>query len=154
MLLDTPCRAEALALLKKQFHADLSALDKEEEVSLLGKWLPSVNASNEKTVLMAKQIAKAFGLSERDYRKALVRLRARIRILENNLRERDYTFDYAKQPSKAMFKYRKAFLRNDRDRYLARRSSAYLARASFTRYFWHLGLPEKVRPGRKILTLH
>jgi len=119
VLLDTPCQAEALALLKEQFHADLAALEKEEEVSLLGKWLPSVNASNEKTVLMAKQIAKAFGLSECDYRNALVRLRARIRILENNLRERDYTFDYAKQPSKAMFKYRKAFLRNDRDRYNA-----------------------------------
>ena len=116
-LLDGPCRKEALALLKKQFDADLAALDGDGEVSLLGKWLPSVNASNAWTVRMAKQIAKSFGLSERDYRKALVKLRARIRILENNLREKDYTFDYAKQPSKAMFKYRKAFLRNDGERY-------------------------------------
>ena len=46
-----------------------------------------------------------------------MKLRARIRIIENNLRERDYTFDYAKQPSKAMFKYRRAFLRNDGERY-------------------------------------
>ena len=117
VLLDTPCRAEALALLRKQFEADLAALDGEGEVSLLGKWLPSVNASNGETVRHAKLIAKAFGLSDRDYRKALVRLRARIRILENNLRERDYSFDYAKQPSKAMFKYRRAFLRNDGERY-------------------------------------
>ena len=117
VLLGTPCRKEALALLKKQFDADLAALDGSGEVSLLGKWLPSVNASNEVTVHRAKQIAKAFGLSARDYRKALVKLRARIRILENNLRERDYTFDYAKQPSRAMFKYRQAFLRNDGERY-------------------------------------
>ena len=117
VLLDTPCRTEALALLKKQFHADLFALESDGEVSLLGKWLPSVNASNEETVHMAKQIAKSFGLSDRDYRKALVKLRARIRILENNLRERDYTFDYSKQPSKAMFKYRRAFIRNDGERY-------------------------------------
>ena len=117
VLLDTPCRREALALLKEQFDADLAALDAEGEVSLLGKWLPSVNASNAQTVLTAKQLAKAFGLSDRDYRKALVKLRARIRILENNLREKDYTFDYAKQPSKAMFKYRRAFLRNDGERY-------------------------------------
>lgn len=119
VLLDTPCRAETISLLKKQFEADLAALENGGEVSLLGKWLPSVNASKAETVANAKQLARAFGLSERDYRKALVKLRARIRILENNLRERDYSFDYAKQPSKAMFKYRRAFIRNDGDRYSA-----------------------------------
>ena len=117
VLLDTPCRAEALALLKQQFDADLAALSSDGDVSLLGKWLPSVNASNDETIRAAKQIANAFGLSNRDYRKTLTKLRAQIRILENNLRERDYTFDYSKQPSKAMFKYRKAFLRNDAERY-------------------------------------
>ena len=117
VLLKTPCRKEALTLLKEQFRADLAALDDSGDISLLGKWLPSVNASNRETVMLAKMIAKSFGLSDRDYRKALVKLRARIRIIENNLREKDYTFDYAKQPSKAMFKYRKAFLRNDGERY-------------------------------------
>ena len=117
VLLDTPCRAEALALLKQQFDADLAALSSDGDVSLLGKWLPSVNASNDETIRAAKQIANAFGLSDRDYRKTLTKLRAQIRILENNLRERDYTFDYSKQPSKAMFKYREAFLRNDAERY-------------------------------------
>ena len=117
VLLDTPCRAEALALLKQQFDADLAALSSDGDVSLLGKWLPSVNASNDETIRAAKQIANAFGLSDRDYRKTLTKLRAQIRILENNLRKRDYTFDYSKQPSKAMYKYRKAFLRNDAERY-------------------------------------
>ncbi len=117
VLLDTPCRKAALALLKQQFDADLAALEGSGDISLLGKWLPSVNASNRETVILAKMIAKSFGLSDRDYRKALVRLRAQIRILENHLREKDYSFDYAKQPSKAMFKYRKAFLRNDGERY-------------------------------------
>lgn len=119
VLLKTPCRKEALALLKEQFREDLAALEDGGDISLLGKWLPSVNASNQETVVMAKMIAKSFGLSDRDYRKALTGLRARIRIIENNLREKDYTFDYSKQPSKAMFKYRKAFLRNDGERYAA-----------------------------------
>jgi hypothetical protein len=117
VLLDTPCREDALALLKAQFEADLAAADGSGEVSLLGKWLPSVNASCADTVRLARSLAKSFGLSERDYRKALTRLRARIRILENSLREMDYTFDYAKQPSRAMLKYRRAFLRNDGARY-------------------------------------
>ena len=42
-----------------------------------------------------------------------------IRIIENNLREKDYTFDYEKQPSRALFKYRRAFIRNDNERYLS-----------------------------------
>ena len=119
VLLKTPCRKEALALLEERFREDLAALEDGGDISLLGKWLPSVNATNQETVVMAKMIAKSFGLSDRDYRKALTGLRARIRIIENNLREKDYTFDYSKQPSKAMFKYRKAFLRNDGERYAA-----------------------------------
>ena len=116
-LLDTPARGEAVALLKYQFSLDMAALDRGEPVSLLGKWLPSVNASNADTVRAAKQLARAFGMTEARYRRALSALRRTIRILENNLRERDYSFDYAQQPSKAMFKYRRAFLRNDEARY-------------------------------------
>lgn len=88
-------------------------------MSLLAKWLPSVNASNAETVRKAKRIARYLGMSDAEYRKTLVELRKKIRIIENHLREKDYSFDYAKQPSKAMFKYRKAFLRNDGERYNA-----------------------------------
>ena len=117
VLLDTPAREEAIALLRTRFEADQIALQNGGEISLLGKWLPSVNATNPETVRMAKLLSRAFGLREAEYRKALSALRAEIRILENHLRERDYSFDYAKQPSRAMFKYRKAFLRNDLKRY-------------------------------------
>ena len=117
VLLDTPARAEAESLLHRQFLADMQALEEGGQVSLLGKWLPSVNASNAETVRMAKQLARAFGMNDARYRRALSALRAQIRIIENNLRERDYTFDYARQPSGAMFKYRRAFVRCDHDRY-------------------------------------
>lgn len=116
-LLDMPAKQVTLAYIKAQFEADMAALHKDEAVSLLGKWLPSVNAHNADTVRYGKMIAKALGLTEAEYRKALSKLRAKIAIIENNLRTRDYTFDYAKQPSQAMLKYRKAFLRNDGERY-------------------------------------
>lgn len=116
-LLDTPCEKDALGLIRKQLEADLASMDMGDEVSLLAKWLPSVNASNARTVASAKRIARFLDMTDAAYRKTLVRLRSHIRILENNLRTRDYTFDYAKQPAKAMFKYRKAFFRNDGDRY-------------------------------------
>lgn len=118
-LMGTSCEKEMFALIKKQFSTDLKASKKEEPVSLLAKWLPSVNASNEISRAYGKKTARALGLSDRDYRKALSALRRRLRIIENNLREKDYSFDYEKQPSKAMFKYRKAFARNDGERYNA-----------------------------------
>ena len=117
VLLDTPARAEAEALLHRQFLADMQALEEGRQVSLLGKWLPSVNASNAETVRMARQLARAFGMNDARYRRALSALRAQIRIIENHLRERDYTFDYARQPSGAMLRYRRAFMRFDQDRY-------------------------------------
>ena len=117
MLMNTPAHAAAVALLREQFEMDMKSLASGEPVSLLGKWLPSINAHNSEAVKLAKQLARAFGMNEAQYRKALSALRQKICILENNLRERDYTFNYACQPSKAMFKYRKAFLRNDEVRY-------------------------------------
>ena len=116
-LMGTPCEGDVLALIRQQLEADLSALNHSGDISLLAKWLPSVNASNTQTVAYAKRIARSLGMADSTYRKTLVKLRARIHIIENNLREKDYTFDYSKQPSKAMFKYRKAFSRNDGERY-------------------------------------
>ena len=116
-LMGTACEKDMLDVLKAQYEADKEALKNGGEVSLLAKWLPSINASSSETVLYAKKIAKHFGLNDANYRKALVALRAHIRIIENNLREKDYSFDYSKQPSKAMYKYRKAFMRNDGERY-------------------------------------
>jgi len=118
-LMGTPCEEQALDCIRKQLEADLEAMKRGESVSLLAKWLPSVNASKGETVRMGKRIARALGMQDAQYRKVLSALRGHIRLLENSLREKDYTFDYAAQPSKAMFKYRRAFLRNDEERYRA-----------------------------------
>ena len=117
VLFDTPLEISMLSFIKETLSKDLNAMQNSQEVSLLAKWLPSVNTSNAETVLMGKKIAKYLNMSEKEYRKMLSELRAYIRILENYLREKDYTFDYSKQPSKAMFKYRNAFIRNDGERY-------------------------------------
>ena len=124
-LMGTKCERTVLAYIKKQLETDRKALEAGGSVSLLAKWLPSVNASNEDAIRQAKRIARALGMNDAQYRKTLSALRAKINIIENNLREKDYTFDYAKQPSKAMLKYRKAFLRNDGDRY-----DAFMSRAA------------------------
>ena len=113
-LMGTACEKDAVQVIKAQLKKDMGA---DAEVSLLAKWLPSVNASSKETVHMGKHIAHSLGMSDAEYRRVLAELRRKIRIIENNLREKDYSFDYAKQPSKALFKYRKAFARNDGERY-------------------------------------
>lgn len=118
VLMDTPCESMAIELLKEQLEKDVEALKVDSnEISLLAKWLPSVNTSNVEKVRLGRKLAKAFGMSERAYRKTLAALRKKIDIIENYLREVDYSFDYAKQPSKAMLKYRKAFHVHDQERY-------------------------------------
>ena len=113
-LVDTQCEDDVIELIRGQLERDRSS---DAGVSLLAKWLPSVNASNCETVKQAKHIARRLGMNDAAYRRLPSELRAKIAIIENNLRERDYTFGYSKQPSQAMLKYRKAFIRNDKERY-------------------------------------
>ena len=119
VLLNTPCSDDAAAEISRILSSDLEAMAEGRNVTLLAKWLPSVNASSRDTVTMARKLCKKLAMREKDYRRTLSSLRRYIDIIENRLRESDYTFDYSVQPSKAMFKYRKAFIRNDGERYLA-----------------------------------
>ena len=89
--------------------------------TLLAKWLPSENTSSKKSKTLATIIRQKLGMTSRQYRKILSSLRNTIRIIETNLTNKDYTFEYAHVPSKAAIRYRKAFARNDSIRY-----SAYL----------------------------
>lgn len=117
VLLGTSLESEAAAEIKVQLEKDIAAMKCGERASLLAKWMPSVNASSKATCIMGRRLAHLLGMSEREYRKALSGLRRYTDIIENRLRERDYTFDYEVQPSCAMFKYRGAFIRNDGERY-------------------------------------
>lgn len=80
-LIGTACEKDALRTIRKQLEADLAS---DAEVSLLAKWLPSVNASNAETVRKAKRIARYLGMSDAEYRKTLVELRKKIRIMRPN----------------------------------------------------------------------
>lgn len=115
-IMDTSCKKEVVTFIKEQLQKDLANIET-DEVSLLAKWLPSINATNIQTVKLGKRLAQCLNMSEKEYRQTLSKLRAKIKIIENNLRKKDYSFDYSKQPSKAMFKYKKAFIRNDKERY-------------------------------------
>ena len=133
-LLGTPCEAAVIDCVRAQLEKDRKGMELGSSISLLAKWLPSVNASNRQTVLAAKRIARKLDMRDAEYRKTLSELRRYIDILENHLRTQDYTFSYETQPSKALYKYRKAFLANDGERY-----HAFLHRVSTGEAVMHTG---------------
>lgn len=116
-LLGTQCEGKAVEIIAERLNEDIKSMSDGGQVSLLAKWLPSVNTSSASARAYARTLAKRLGYTEKQYRQTLSKLRKYTDIIENRLRERDYTFDYEKQPSRAMFKYRQAFLRNDNERY-------------------------------------
>ena len=116
-LLGTPCEAAAVQFIRAQLDADAEALKNGESVSLLAKWLPSVNTSSPEARLAAKRLCRLLKMSERDYRRTLSPLRLGCDVLERRLCRKSYRFDYSKQPSGAMLKYRRAFLRRDKKRF-------------------------------------
>lgn len=113
-LVDTKSKDMVVYTIKSQLAVDRDS----DTPSLLAKWLPSENASSIKTKRLAKRIRVGLGMTERGYRKMLSTLRAKIKLVEHNLTNKEYsTIEYGKLPSQATLKYKKAFNKNDSDRY-------------------------------------
>lgn len=90
----------------------------EKGVTLLGKWMPSENASSKETKELASRWAKVLDLTPKQYRQALSELRKRIRIVESQMSANEWDeIDYERVPSRAAKNYRKAFSRHDATRY-------------------------------------
>lgn len=105
-------------LIGRQLKQDIESKNRGESISLLAKWLPSVNTSNRDTVQKGRYLAAKLGMSERQYRKTLSGLRAYLKVVEVDLSAKRYSdIVYQAVPSKAMTKYREAFRRNDGDRF-------------------------------------
>lgn len=114
VLIGTKLETEMFEVIKEQFKKDIDS----DTPSLLGKWMKSENTSSKDSKKIAKLTAKALELSLKDYRKALVQLRSKIKIIETKMSSNEWKgIEYDKIPSKAGLIYRKAFFRQDKERY-------------------------------------
>lgn len=110
----TPVEKEMWEFLKESFIEDKKLLDAGENVSLLAKWLKSINTSSKQSSDLGKETAKHFELSERQYRKSLSALRKKIDIVESKMSSNKWdNINYPGVPSKAMNNYRNAFKKHD-----------------------------------------
>ena len=116
-LLDTELKDDVITMIKLQLNEDAKNMMENKPVSLLAKWLPSSNTSSKETRRFAKIIFKAIGMTERQYRKALSKLRKYLNVVEVKMSAKEWNdIDYSAVPSRANLVYNSAFLRNDEER--------------------------------------
>jgi hypothetical protein len=113
-------------LFAEQLKQDLAILagDQQDEnqnesgkqlaISLCGKWAPTENTHyDHHPISAAKNIAKLMGMTMKEYRLALSKLRAHLNILERLMSTQQYDLiDFSKLPSIAMMKLKKSFNRD------------------------------------------
>lgn len=106
----TKLESDMLAIIKHQLALDVEC----KTPSLLGKWLPSENASAQETRRVANIVREALHMTHKQYRKTLSVLRARINVLERLMSANRWEeIEFDKIPSKAGLVYKNAFARRD-----------------------------------------
>lgn len=95
----------------------LAMTTKKNSVSLLAKWMPSINTSSAATKARARKIAKIMGISHALYRKTLKSLRDYINVVEAQISRNKWgEVNYEAVPSYANLKYANAFMKHDQER--------------------------------------
>ena len=101
----------------KNISEDLKAMEENKPITLLAKWLPSENASSELTKQLATMTRHMLGMTSKEYRQTLSKLRKYIDVTERKMCARDWSeIDYSKVPSKANLLYSNAFMKHDEER--------------------------------------
>jgi hypothetical protein len=116
---NTACEQYALGLMKKQVSKDLDGITANQPISILGKWLKRINTSSVESVKLGNATRQAFGLTAKDYRKLCSHLNRYLEVAENRMSRGEWDkIEYSKLPSQCLLKHRKAFSRNDSERYM------------------------------------
>ena len=107
-----------LELVSETLRNDIHNCIIGKPISLLAKWMPSINASG-KARKQAKRFAKSFGIPYCTYRRTLSKLRAHLDVTEvKTCSNRWGEIDYNKVSSNANARYINAFKKHDEERYL------------------------------------
>lgn len=119
IFIGTPIEDDMWKLITRQFKEDLENMNMGKPISLLAKWLKSINTSSKKSVEIGNKTAKKLGLSSSEYRRSLSKMRRYIDVTEVKMSNKKWEdIVYSNVPSKAMNIYRNAFKKNDEERFL------------------------------------
>lgn len=112
----TPIEKDMWELVRRTISKDILDMNLGRSVTLLAKWLKSINTSSKESKQLGKLTAKALGMTDRVYRKTLSTLRNYIDVTEVKMTSGHWDdIEYSKVPSKAMNNYRNAFKKHDKE---------------------------------------
>lgn len=110
---DAICK-EIYWLVLEQLSQDEENMKAGKPISLLAKWMPSINCSSKQRKELAKRFCKFLGMPEKQYRQALSALRKYLNVVERKMCANEWDkIDYSAVPSKANLIYRNAFMEHD-----------------------------------------
>lgn len=106
-----------LDIVLEQLAADIANMNRNKPISLLAKWMPSINASSKETRRRANIIREGLEISPKNYRKTLSALRAYLDVVEVKASSNSWSeINYEAVPSQANIKYKEAFMKHDAER--------------------------------------
>lgn len=115
--IDSSVDRAIFSFVSNQLKLDIKNVRESNPISLLAKWMPSINTSSEATRKLAKEFVNELGMTEKSYRKMLSELRKYLVVTEKQMSAKQWEdINYNTVPSKANLLYKDAFMRHDKDR--------------------------------------
>ena len=82
IFLSTPYQDKVVEVIKAQLKEDYDNYLENKPISLLAKWLPSINTTSKDTREKAKVLVKALSITYKEYRVTLSTLRKYLDVIE------------------------------------------------------------------------
>lgn len=117
--LDTPAESEMWAWVFHRLQDDYEKMLEHKPISLLAKWLKSINTSSAESRELARRTIKGLGFkSEKQYRKVLARMRDYLNVTEHQMSAQEWNeINYSQVPAYAIKNYGSAFAKHDFERW-------------------------------------
>ena len=119
--LDTPAEKAMWDWVFHRLNDDYEKMLANKPISLLAKWLKSINTSSEESRKLARRTMTALGFkTEKQYRKVLARMRDYLSVTEHQMSAQEWAeINYSQVPAYAIKNYGSAFAKHDYERWNA-----------------------------------
>ncbi len=124
VFIGTPVEKNVWDFIETQIRSDIKGMKGNQPISLLAKWMPSINTSSQKTRMLARKACTIMGLTERTYRKTLSALRKYINVVERLMSAGEWDkIDFESVPSVAMSRYIATYNKRCQERFAEYKAS-------------------------------
>ena len=118
IFIDTEVEVSMWDFIKNQLIKDMEGMRENKPISVMAKWLKSINTSSKESRKIANATCKALGITPKTYRKTLSRLRSYIDVVERKMSAGDWdSINFESVPSVAMNRYIKTYNKHCQERF-------------------------------------